>query len=156
MRLQRRALIEAYIKVPEQSKNGKQHLHVLFRGQYIAQAYISELWNQIHHAKVVDIRAVGKRRSKRALAAYMAKYLSKENIFRYSWSWSWVWRGFCRHWDRLKRLWRYYDYLGGPMPFSNLIWLWRYFLHRRTPKLIITYLAKWEPTKEQYAKLPAT
>jgi len=155
MRLQRRGLIDAYIKVPELSKNGKQHLHVLFRGEYIAQALISQLWQEIHHAKVVDIRAVHYRRGKKALASYMAKYLSKESFFRYSWSWSWVWRGFCKHWERLKRLWRYYEYMAGPMPFSQLLWLWRYFLHSRTPALINAFLDEWEPTKEQYALVPA-
>jgi len=52
MRLKRRNLIQGYIKVPEMSKNGKQHLHVLFRGSYLEQSLISNWWQEIHHAKV--------------------------------------------------------------------------------------------------------
>ncbi|MBA7707190.1 hypothetical protein ES703_116059 [subsurface metagenome] len=112
MRLLRRGLVTAYIKVPERSKNGKQHLHVLFRGSYIEQAYVSRLWQEIHSAPVVDIRRVKGGRSPRQVAAYMAKYMSKDNWFRYSWSWSWVWRGFCKDWTRLKRLYRYLNESG--------------------------------------------
>lgn len=104
MRLKRRNLIKGYIKVPEDSKNGKQHLHILFRGSYIEQALISHWWQEIHHAKIVDIRKVGPKRDKKQLAAYMAKYMSKENIYRYSWNWGWVWRGFVKDWQTLKRL----------------------------------------------------
>lgn len=104
MRLLRRGLIQGYIKVPELSKNGKQHLHVLFRGSYISQVLISRWWQEIHHAKIVDIRKVKGGRSPRQLASYMAKYMSKENIYRYSWNWGWVWRGFVGDWKRLKQL----------------------------------------------------
>ena len=96
--LQRHNLMEGYIKVPELSKNGKQHLHVLFRGSYIQQSLIKAKWQQLHHAKIVDIRKVKYPKSKRAIASYMAKYLSKENIYRYSWNWGWVWRGFVGDW----------------------------------------------------------
>jgi len=103
MRLKRRGLVTAYIKVPELSKNGKQHLHVILRGTYIQQAAISEMWQEIHKAKIVDIRAIKQRRTRAQLAAYMAKYLAKENFFRYSWSWSWVWKGFVKDWEKLKK-----------------------------------------------------
>jgi len=105
-RLRRRGLVRGYIKVPELSKNGKQHVHVLFRGEYIEQALISHWWQEIHNAKVVDIRLVPYRRNPKALASYMAKYLSKENLYRYSWNWEWVWRGFVSDWNKLKRLCR--------------------------------------------------
>ena len=107
MRLKRRGLLQGYIKVPELSKNGKQHLHVLFRGSYIEQAMISDWWQELHQAKIVDIRKVKGGRNPRQLASYMAKYMSKENIYRYSWNWGWVWRGFCKDWDRLKKLFLY-------------------------------------------------
>ena len=107
MRLKRRGLLQGYIKVPELSKNGKQHLHVLFRGSYIEQAMISAWWQELHQAKVVDIRMVKSVRSPRRLASYMAKYMSKENIYRYSWNWAWVWRGFVKDYQRLKKLYRY-------------------------------------------------
>lgn len=129
MRLRRRGLVKGYIKVPELSKNGKQHLHVLFRGEYIEQALISHWWQEIHHAKVVDIRAVGYHRSKKGLASYMAKYLSKENLYRYSWNWEWVWRGFVRDWTALKRRFRQLEDAGFGYIFNLVLRCWRRWLH---------------------------
>lgn len=103
MRLQRRGLIDSYVKVTEMTKKGKQHLHVLFRGKYIAQAMLSEMWQEIHKAKVVDIRRAGQKWSNSQMAHEMAKYMSKDSAMRYSWSWAWVWRGFVKDWDMLKR-----------------------------------------------------
>lgn len=128
MRLKRRGLIKGYIKVPEMSKNGKQHLHVLFRGSYIEQALISHWWEELHQAKVIDIRAVSYKRGKKYLAGYMAKYLSKDNMFRYSWNWDWVWRGFCRDWTKLKKLYNHVNACGSNIPFSDLLKLWRFWL----------------------------
>jgi len=130
MRLKRRGLVEGYIKVPELSKNGKQHLHVLFRGEYIAQAMLSEWWQEIHKAKVVDIRQVRHKRSKGQLAAYMAKYLSKENFFRYSWSWDWVWRGFVKDWTKLKRGLREICEMSDLKFTPALLFLWRLVLKK--------------------------
>jgi len=128
MRLRRRGLIKGYIKVPEKSKNGKQHLHVLFRGSYIEQAMISSWWQDIHHAKIVDIRKTRQGANPRALASYMAKYMSKENAFRYSWNWDWVWRGFCRDWKRLKLLWRTLNEAAADYSFSDLLRWWNLWL----------------------------
>lgn len=128
MRLKRRGLIEGYIKVPEYTRKGRQHLHVLFRGQYIAQVTLSRWWNDIHRAPVVDIRKVYYHHSPRKVASYMAKYMSKERAGRYSWNWTWVWRGFCRDWQRLKRLFNLRYHLGLPWPDANLILWWRWWL----------------------------
>ena len=107
MRLKRRGLMKGYIKVPELSKNGKQHLHVLFRGSYVDQKLLSAWWQELHHAKIVDIRRVWSNADKRKLASDMASYMAKANLYRYSWNWAWVWRGFCKDWTQLKRWWRY-------------------------------------------------
>jgi len=128
MRLKRRGLLQGYIKVPELSKNGKQHLHVLFRGSYIEQAMISAWWQELHQAKIVDIRRVKSSRNKKQLASYMAKYMSKENIYRYSWSWGWVWRGFVKDWGKLKRLWRELSSCKNPISFERLLFFWRLWL----------------------------
>jgi len=128
MRLKRRGLIQGYIKVPEKSKNGKQHLHVLIRGEYIAQAMLSEWWLEIHKAKIVDIRRVGGKRTKTQMAGYMAKYLSKENAFRYSWSWGWVWRGFCRDWTNLKKFVRDEGLVEESKILRAMLWLWHLWL----------------------------
>jgi len=128
-RLRRRGLVRGYIKVPELSKNGKQHVHVLFRGKYIEQTLISHWWQEIHNAKIVDIRLVAYRRHPRQLASYMAKYMSKENLWRYSWNWEWVWRGFVSDWKRLKRLVRQnYGEITGKAKDILLI-AWRLWLH---------------------------
>jgi hypothetical protein len=156
MRLQRRGLIQAYIKVPELSRNGKQHLHIIFRGEYIAQAYISDMWQELHKAKIVDIRRCNLKRGKKGLASYMAKYMSKENLFRYSWSWTWVWRGFCRHWDRLKRLWRYYNQVDQPLTFHQLIQIWAGFLRLKEPGPLLCFLLQWEPSKAEYDAMHLT
>lgn len=131
MRLKRRHLLEGYIKVPELSKNGKQHLHVLMRGSYISQVLLSRWWQEIHKAKVVGITRVKYRRSKRDLAAYMAKYMSKACLWRYSWNWTWVWRGFCRDWKNLKRWWRNEINTGRAGDFKICIRLWALWLQGR-------------------------
>lgn len=128
MRLKRRGLIQGYIKVPEASRNGKQHLHVLFRGSYIEQALLSHWWQEIHHAKIIDIRKVGRNVDKKKLASDMASYMAKDNWYRYSWSWGWVWRGFCRDWARLKKLWRYLNESGEYYGFQKLLIWWRFWL----------------------------
>jgi len=99
-RLERRHLVESYIRVPERTESGLRHDHILFRGSYIEQAYLSFLWGEIHHSPVVDIRRVGGRHR---LARYLASYLAKSPAGRYSYSWSWVWRGFAKSWARLKK-----------------------------------------------------
>ena len=100
MRLKRRGLVENYIRCPELTETGLRHDHILFRGSYIEQAYLSYLWAEIHHAPVVDIRRVGGRHR---LACYLANYLAKSPAGRYSYSWGWVWKGFARSWAILKR-----------------------------------------------------
>lgn len=140
MRLKRRGLIDAYIKVPEPSRNGKQHLHIIFRGQYIAQAVISAYWLEIHHAKVVDIRRIKQNTSRRQLASYLAKYMSKDNLYRYSWSWSWVWKGFCKSWDHLKKVLSRYNDFAGAVDFKTVIAIWDGFVKLKTPRPLERYL----------------
>ena len=142
MRMKRRGYIRSYIKVPEPTKAGKQHLHVIIEGEYIHQAYIAEQWRNIHHAKIVDIRRVRHGNGKHRLASYMAKEMSKNGMFRYSWSWSWVWKGFCKDWAKLKRLWHYHNFYAANIPFSDLLKIWRHFLRQKIPDYLYLYLAK--------------
>ena len=99
MRLLRRGLLLEYIRCPEFTKDGLRHEHILFRGTYITQAYLSHLWASIHGAPVVDIRRSWARRR---LAGYLASYLAKSPAGRYSYSWGWVWKGFGKSWKVLK------------------------------------------------------
>jgi len=117
MRLLRRGLFLDYIRCPELTESGLRHEHILFRGSYIEQAYISHLWAQIHGAPMVDIRRVSSRRS---LAGYMANYMAKAPAGRYSYSWGWVWKGFASSWRVLRRFSREmaWDY-------GTLLTVWR-------------------------------
>lgn len=128
MRLQRRHLITGYIKVPELTESGLLHLHVLFRGSYIAQALLSKWWQEIHSSKIVDIRTFRPYGGKKRVANYMAKYMAKEGAGRYSWSWGWVWRGFCKHWQIWKRYWRSWFERPGKTSFNNCILGWQWWL----------------------------
>jgi hypothetical protein len=129
MRLKRRGLIQGYIKVPELTQAGRAHLHVLFRGSYVSQKLISLWWSQIHHASIVDIRAVKAHGSKRNVAGYMAKYMSKEAAGRYSWSWGWVWKGFCKDWKLYKAYWSRWFEVRGVTTFKNCLLGWQMWLH---------------------------
>ncbi|MBA7709053.1 hypothetical protein ES703_117960 [subsurface metagenome] len=99
MRLQRRNLVASYIRVPELTQTGLRHDHIVFRGSYIEQQYLSHLWAEIHESPVVDIRRCY---GKRSIACYLANYLAKSPAGRYSYSWGWVWKGFAQSWKRLK------------------------------------------------------
>ncbi|MBA7552141.1 hypothetical protein ES705_44695 [subsurface metagenome] len=107
MRLLRRGLLLDYIRCREITKSGLRHEHILFRGSYIEQVYLSHLWAEIHGAPVVDIRKV---HTKAGMACYLAKYASKGIEARMAYSWGWVWRGFCHSWKLVKKAGWLYDY----------------------------------------------
>lgn len=100
MRLKRRGLVSDYIRCPEYTQSGLRHDHIVFRGSYIEQAYLSHLWAEIHHSPVVDIR---KTWNSHRMASYLASYLAKSPAGRYSYSWTWVWKGFVWSWTVLKK-----------------------------------------------------
>lgn len=102
MRLLRRKVLLDYIRCPEYTKTHLRHEHILFRGSYIEQRYLSKLWSDIHGAPVVDIRLVKGQRGR--AAGYMANYMAKAPSGRYAYSWGWVWKGFAGTWAKMKRL----------------------------------------------------
>ena len=105
MRLKRRGLVQDYIRCPELTKGGLRHDHIVFRGTYIEQAFLSALWGEIHGSPVVDIRrVVGSPLHRHRVASYLATYLAKSPCARYSYSWGWVWKGFAKSWRVLKRV----------------------------------------------------
>jgi len=118
MRLLRRHLLTDYIRSRELTKSGLRHEHILFRGSYIDQAFLSHLWSEIHGAPVVDIRQV---KGKRAVAIYLANHAGKGIAARTSYSWGWVWRGFCRSWTLVKRVGRQWGYT-----FDEVLTYWRW------------------------------
>jgi hypothetical protein len=125
----RRGLISGYIKVPEFTKRGKQHLHILFRGHYIPQELLSLWWNQIHKSSIVWIEYVRLHGGNKAIAGYMAKYMSKDMAGRYSWSWGWVWRGFCRDWHDLKHYCYHIYGTQSQVALHHALRTWRFWLH---------------------------
>jgi hypothetical protein len=77
-------------------------LHCLVKGGFLPQRWLSQQWNEVHHAKIVDIRACfGK---KKRLTNYLVKafYSAKQTYERMSWSWGWVFKGFVGYWDQFK------------------------------------------------------
>lgn len=120
MRLRRRKLISGYLRVVEYTKAGLPHLHVIVRGPYLAQWWMSQMWQEIHLSRIVDIRAVGR---KSGAAAYLSKYLGKDSSSRYSWSWDWVWRGFVKSWR-----WQVRNGLSAGYSMLDIIDIWEFIL----------------------------
>ena len=117
MRLLRRGLLLDYIRCREMTKSGLRHEHILFRGSYIEQVYLSLMWNEIHGAPVVWIQRV---KGKSRLASYLAKYACKGIEARTAYSWGWVWRGFARSWALVKQVgWRW------GYTFTQVLTYWR-------------------------------
>ena len=99
MRLRRRWGRFEYMGVKE-VKGDRQHLHLVFRGEFMEQVQLSAMWQAIHKSPVVDIRAVY---SQRGGARYLAKYLAKEAVNRYWGSYNWVFQGWVGWSKRVKR-----------------------------------------------------
>jgi len=118
MRLKRRGLFLDYIRCAEYTKSGLRHEHILFRGSYIEQQFLSKLWEGIHGSKIVDIRIA---RNRKRLANYLASYLAKERAGRIAYSWSWLWRGFAKSWTLIKRI-AYRDNID----FEQVLTFWNY------------------------------
>jgi len=71
-------------------------LHVIFVDAFIPQRWLSRNWEEIHGAKIVDVREV---RGEKRLARYLiSNYLVSQTFVRMSWSWGWVFRGFVGMW----------------------------------------------------------
>lgn len=72
-------------------------LHIVFKGGFLPQHWLSNAWHSIHGAPIVDIRVL--RGPPHRLANYLiVNYLCKQSFERMSWSWGWVFRGFCGVW----------------------------------------------------------
>lgn len=99
MRLRRRWGRFEYIGVKE-VKGDREHLHLVFRGEYMQQVQVSAMWASLHHSPVVDIRAVW---GSRGGARYLAKYLAKSAASRYWASYNWVFKGWVGWSKRVKR-----------------------------------------------------
>jgi hypothetical protein len=63
-----------FVRVWEFTEKGYPHIHIVARGGFVPQKWISERWAKLGCGKIVDIRAVGKAKD---AARYVAKYLGK-------------------------------------------------------------------------------
>ena len=63
-----------YVRFFELHKSGWPHLHIVQRGSYIPQAWLSNLWDKLGMGKVIDIRRVY---HPAKAAHYMTKYVAK-------------------------------------------------------------------------------
>lgn len=66
-----------YLAVLELTKKGEPHLHIVTRSGWIGQKELSAHMLKAMGAPIVDIRQV---RGQKAVANYVAKYISKRNI----------------------------------------------------------------------------
>lgn len=64
-----------FLRVFEATKRGEPHLHILCRGKFLPQKWISAQAAQLLGAPIVHIEAI---RKTKALASYVAKYVGKE------------------------------------------------------------------------------
>lgn len=64
-----------YLAVWERTKRGWPHLHILFRGPYVPQAWLSDMMEELADSPIVDIRRIS---SPTEAAAYVSKYLCKD------------------------------------------------------------------------------
>ena len=102
MRIRRKYGCFEYIGVREFTKSGLLHSHLIYRGVFIPQRWLSRVWEELHGAFRVYVQEM--RGSRRKIGAYLVKYLGKEaDSGRYWWSWGWVYRGFVRDWKLLVR-----------------------------------------------------
>jgi hypothetical protein len=90
-----------YWKIRTNEGNGV--LHIIFRGKYIPQKWLSAQWADIHKSPIVDIRSLYEtRKGLTGIAFYLVgSYLAKQSFERMSWGYSWVFPAFVSYWKRM-------------------------------------------------------
>ena len=107
-----------YWKIRTNEGNGV--LHIVFRGKYIPQEWLSAQWNNIHKSPIVDIRSLHEtRKGLKGICFYLVgNYLAKQSFERMSWGYSWVFPGFVKKWKELIEKYG----------FTSALYLWKKFL----------------------------
>jgi len=88
-----------YCKVNTNEGNGV--VHVLYKGKYISQPWLSYNWNKIHNSYIVDIR---KCHNDKSIASYLInQYLSSQkcSYTRMSYSNKWIFKGAVKTWRNI-------------------------------------------------------
>ena len=81
-------------------------IHVIARGGYIPQRWLSQAWKEIRGAPNIWIKKITYTPG-RVGNYIISQYVSGQKGETWlSWSWSWVYRGFCVAWKRYKRTFR--------------------------------------------------
>jgi hypothetical protein len=132
-----------YWKIRTNEGNGV--VHIVYRGKYIPQKWLSDQWAEIHKSPIVDIRSLYEsRKGLKGLVFYLVgNYLAKQSFERMSWGYSWVFPAFvnCR-----KRLIEKYG-------FRQALYLWRRLLCSSftvTRQVRLTrFLPQWKHTSEK-------
>jgi hypothetical protein len=90
-----------YWKIRTNEGNGV--LHIVFRGKYIPQKWLSEQWAEIHKSPIMDIRSLYETaKGLKGICFYLiGNYLAKQSFERMSWGYSWVWCGFVKTWKHI-------------------------------------------------------
>ena len=90
-----------YWKIRTNEGNGV--LHIIFRGKYIPQKWLSAQWADIHKSPIVDIRSLYEtRKGLTGIVFYLVgNYLAKQSFERMSWGYSWVFPAFVSYWKRI-------------------------------------------------------
>jgi len=90
-----------YWKIRTNEGNGV--LHIIFRGKFIPQKWLSDAWLEIHKSPIVDIRSLYEtRKGLTGIVFYLVgNYLAKQSFERMSWGYSWVFPAFVSSWKRL-------------------------------------------------------
>jgi len=142
----------AYIGVKE-FKGDREHLHLVFRGKYMKQKWISDTWEDIHASPVVYIQAQNAQDG----AKYLAKYLAKDVHSRYWCSQNWVFKGWVGWTKKFCKLFGHYPHQSVVQSLARLdverrrevqqqlIWHERYFV----PFHSWRYKAREEPLFQQ-------
>jgi len=102
MHIQRRYHFKMkYWKIRTNEGNGV--LHIVFRGKYLPQKWLSDQWAEIHKSPIVDIRSLYEtRKGLQGIVYYLiGSYLAKQSFERMSWGYSWVFPAFVKSWKGL-------------------------------------------------------
>ncbi len=106
-----------YIWVREFTRSGLEHMHLIVRGPYIPQEWLSRNWEEIHGARVVYIEAIW---NWNKAIKYMVKYMTKGIEGRFGYSWGWIFRRAAAVW---KDLCKHVFSMGGGI--DEILFLWR-------------------------------
>lgn len=131
-----------YLAVFEETKRHRPHLHILWRGPYVDQQWISKRMDEYMDSPIVWVEAV---KSWTRAARYVAKYISKS---------PWRWQGTKRYWRSQK--WRRHDPAWQEERRRNGRWWYRLMQmhHNRIAELITLGYTVTEATGNRYVAIP--